>query len=84
MKKITRTFNRVSVTYRVIDGDNINPPQVVSFIDDGSTTYEDRCKAHAGVELPIVIVDRQYEPVTYAMPANKFIEVCEEIEAQEG
>lgn len=46
-------------------------------------SYDDRCKAHSGVELPIVIVDRQYEPVTYAMPVNKFIEVCEEIEEQE-
>lgn len=83
MKKITRTFDRVSVTYRIIDGESLGAPQVVSFVDDGSMTHEDRCKSHSGVELPIAIVDRQYDPVTYAMPVSKFIEVCEEIEAQE-
>lgn len=36
MKKISRTFDRVSITYRIIDGENLSMPEVVTFIDDGS------------------------------------------------
>ena len=35
MTKITRTFDRVRVTYSIIDSENLGMPQVVSFISDG-------------------------------------------------